>query len=140
MSEVYIAPEPTQLSVLEKIEENTANLIFPELVSGNLPVAPNISRGSGVTDANTQRIVLASDSPNSVSLASIDAKSPALVSGASPVSMQVLGGTIPAYNNMLMSYTGTNLTTVQYRLNVAVVATVTMTYDASGNMLTATRS
>jgi hypothetical protein len=56
------------------------------------------------------------------------------------VSTQLLGGTIPAHDNVLMTYTGANLTTVQYRQNLAVVATVTLTYDALGNMLSATRS
>lgn len=39
--------------------------------AGNLPVAPNVSRGSGVADANTQRIVQASDSPDVTALTAV---------------------------------------------------------------------
>lgn len=66
----------------------------PALVTGRVPVdgsgvtqpvAPNITRGSGVTDANTQRVTLASDGPAVTALTSIDGKTPALVSGRQPV-------------------------------------------------------
>lgn len=63
-----------------------------------------------------------------------------LVTSPTGVSIKVIGSVIPDHNNVLMTYTGSNLTTVQYRLNTTVVATITMTYDESGNMLTATRS
>jgi hypothetical protein len=42
-----------------------------------LPVAPNVTRGSGVLDANTQRVTLASDGPTVAALTSIDSKTPA---------------------------------------------------------------
>lgn len=48
-------------------------------------VAPNITRGSGVADANTQRVTLASDGPAVTALSNIDSKTPALVSGRQPV-------------------------------------------------------
>lgn len=50
-----------------------------------VPVAPNVTRGGGALDANTQRVTLATDGPGVASLAAIDSKTPALVNGASPV-------------------------------------------------------
>lgn len=46
---------------------------------------PDITRGGGPIDANTQRVTLATDDPGVAALASIDAKTPALVSSAQPV-------------------------------------------------------
>jgi len=48
-------------------------------------VAPNVTRGAGAIDANTQRVTLASDGPAATSLGSIDGKTPALQSGAVPI-------------------------------------------------------
>ena len=45
---------------------------------------PDITRGSGPIDANTQRVTLATDGPTVATLTSIDGKTPALVSGAVP--------------------------------------------------------
>jgi hypothetical protein len=42
-----------------------------------LPVAPNVTRGSGALDANTQRVTLATDSAAVSALTSIDSKTPA---------------------------------------------------------------
>lgn len=56
-----------------------------ELLASVLPVAPNVTRGGGVLDANTQRVTLATDGPGVASLSSIDNKTPALVGGATPV-------------------------------------------------------
>lgn len=56
-----------------------------ELLASVLPVAPNVTRGGGALDANTQRVTLATDGPGVASLSSIDNKTPALVSGAGPV-------------------------------------------------------
>jgi hypothetical protein len=42
-----------------------------------LPVAPNVTRGSGTLDANTQRVTLATDGATVAALASIDSKTPA---------------------------------------------------------------
>jgi hypothetical protein len=47
------------------------------------------------------------------------------------------------YDYISGSYTGSNLTTVVYKLGGAsgtIVTTLTMTYDGSGNLLTVTRS
>ena len=56
-----------------------------ELLASVLPVSPNVSRGGGAVDANTQRVTLATDGPGVASLSSIDNKTPALVGGATPV-------------------------------------------------------
>jgi len=56
-----------------------------QLRASAVSVAPNISRGSGVMDANTTRVTLASDGPTVTALSSIDSKTPALVSGRQPV-------------------------------------------------------
>lgn len=63
-----------------------------ELLASVLPVAPNVTRGGGALDANTQRVTLATDGPGVASLLSIDNKTPALVSGAVPTT-DSLGGT-----------------------------------------------
>lgn len=77
--------KPTQLSVLEQIAENTKNTGLPPLSGGNLPVAPNVTRGSGAINANTTRVTLATDSPGVAALASIEAKTvPALDSTNQP--------------------------------------------------------
>lgn len=64
-----------------------------------VPVAPNITRGSGIIDANTQRVTLATDGQTVTSLTSIDAKIPTLINGRQPVNSsvpQVTSGTILA--------------------------------------------
>jgi len=61
--------------------------LLPSLVSGRWPVdgsgvtqpvSPNITRGGGVLDANTQRVTMATDGPTVSSLTSLDSKSLAL--------------------------------------------------------------
>lgn len=56
-----------------------------QLRAAPVPTAPNLTRGTGTADANTLRATLASDGPAVTGIASIDAKTPALVGGASPV-------------------------------------------------------
>lgn len=53
------------------------------------------------------------------------------------------GLSIPAHDYISNSYTGSNLTQTVFKRGGAsgtVVATLTMTYDGSGNLLTVTRS
>jgi hypothetical protein len=53
------------------------------------------------------------------------------------------GLAIPRHDYIANTYTGDNLTEVVYKLGGsegAVVATLTLTYDGSGNLLTVTRS
>ena len=50
---------------------------------------------------------------------------------------------IPTHDHITNTYSGSNLTTVVFRRGGAsgtVVATLTMTYDGSGNVLTVARS
>ena len=73
-------------------QKNSAGSIPVVIASDQsaVPVAPNITRGNGVVDANTQRVILATDSGVVTALASIDTKTPALVGGATPVSATAL--------------------------------------------------
>lgn len=53
------------------------------------------------------------------------------------------GLAIPEHNFISLSYTGLNPTTIVYRQGGAggnIVATLTLTYDGNGNVLTVTRS
>lgn len=68
------------------------------------------------------------------------AKMPDLVSGSVPV---VTGLEIPEHDHISLSYTSGNLTGVTYRTGGSggtVVATLTLTYDGSNNLLTVTKS
>ena len=56
-----------------------------QLRASAVSVAPNVTRGGGAMDANTTRVTLATDGPTVSALTSIDTKTPALQSGASPV-------------------------------------------------------
>lgn len=67
-----------------------------QLRASAIPVAPNLTRGSGAVDSNTQRVTLASDSPGVTGIASIDAKTPALVGGARPVIDAAVRDRLPA--------------------------------------------
>jgi len=55
----------------------------------------------------------------------------------------VQGLEIPGHDYISMSYTGSNVTGVVYKLGGAsgtTVATLTLTYDANDNLLTATKT
>ena len=84
-----------------------------------VPMAPNVTRGGGAIDSNTQRVTLAEDGPGVAALNSIS------------------GLAIPAHDHIALSYTGANLTGVIYKnggSSVTTVATLTLTY--SGSILT----
>jgi len=55
-----------------------------------ITTAPNITRGSGVIDANTQRVTLATDGMATTALTSIDGKTPALGQAAMAASSPVV--------------------------------------------------
>jgi len=57
----------------------------PALSNGNVPVAPNITRGSGVSDTNTTRVALATDSGVLTTLTSLDSKTLTPINGRHPV-------------------------------------------------------
>lgn len=66
------------------------------------PVAPNVTRGVGVADANTQRVTLASDGPAVTALTSMDAKTPSLINGATPT-IETTGELIEAIESLRMA-------------------------------------
>jgi hypothetical protein len=49
---------------------------------------------------------------------------------------KIRGFDIPEYDNIALSYTGTNLTGVAYKTGVTTVATLTLTYGGAGGELT----
>lgn len=59
--------------------------IYEEAIGAVTQTAPNVTRGGGAIDPNTQRVTLATDGPGVAALAAIDSKTPALVNGARPV-------------------------------------------------------
>jgi hypothetical protein len=52
----------------------------------------------------------------------------------------IAGMQIPPYDTIELSYTGGNVTSVGYRHIGSLVATVTLTYDGSGNLIQVARS
>ena len=75
MSAFYDAPDGQQAQ----------GVIIVNATSSPIPTAPTVAMDGGPIDANTQRVTLATDDPGVAALASIDAKTPALVSSAQPV-------------------------------------------------------
>lgn len=64
-----------------------------------------------------------------------------LLGGGDAVTRQ--GLEIPTHDYIANTYSGTNLTVAVFRrggVSGTIVATLTMTYDGSGNVLTVTRS
>lgn len=93
-----------------------------QLRASNVGVAPNISRGSGVMDANTTRVTLATDGPTVTALSSIDTKTPALVNGRQPVDGSGVTQPISAVNLPLPAgaATQTTLANIDNRLGAGV--------------------
>ena len=63
-----------------------------QLRASAIPVSPNISRGFGNVDANTQRVTLASDGPTVTALTSIDTKTPSMDNSKQPVIPSMTSG------------------------------------------------
>lgn len=66
-----------------------------------------------------------------------------LVNATITGNIQVAGLVPESYDYVVATYTGTNMTTAIFKTGGSggtVVATLTMTYDGSNNMLTATRT
>ncbi len=61
---------PTANTILGRLK------IIGDVLSGTVAVAPNITRGGGVIDSNTQRVTLATDGAGVAALSSIDNKTP----------------------------------------------------------------
>lgn len=65
------------------------------------------------------------------------------VSPGTPLPVALAGLEIPAHDYIDLSYTGANLTSVVYKdggSGGTTVATLTLTYDGSNNLLTVARS
>jgi len=110
----------------------------PALVSGRVPVdgsgvtqpvAPNISRGSGVMDANTTRVTLATDGPTVSALNSIDTKTPALVSGRQPVDGSGVTQPISASSLPLPTGAATQTTLANIDTDLGALADAAATTD-----------
>lgn len=73
-----------------------------------------------------------------------DGKNGVLVSADTPLPItSVQGFDIPQHDYISCGYTGSNLTSVVYKTGGSggtTVATLTLTYDGSNNLLTVTRS
>jgi len=92
----------------------------------------NVTKGSGVVDSNTQRVTLATDGPGVANLTTIATNT-----------ARVPGFSLPAYDYISCSYTGSNLTGVVYKTGGASgtsVATLTLAYDGSNNLTSVTKS
>lgn len=90
------------------------------------------TKGSGPLDSNTQRVTLATDGPTVANLSTIATNT-----------AKVPGFSLPAYDYISCSYTGTNLTGVVYKTGGSsgtTVATLTLGYDGSNNLTSVTKS
>ena len=78
------AANPLPISVISSVA-----LTDTQLRAAVVPVSPNITRGAGIADINTQRVTLASDGPAVTALTSIDSKTraagQAVMTASSPV-------------------------------------------------------
>ena len=84
----------------------------------------SFQQGGGAVTSSTTRVTLATDGPGVAALSSI------------------AGLTIPAHDYIALTYTGTNLTGVQYRTGGAsgtIVGTLTLAYSGS-NLTSVTKS
>jgi hypothetical protein len=94
--------------------------------AGNpVPMAPNVTRGSGAIDANTTRVTLATDGPDVAALSSI------------------AGLAIPAHDFISLAYTSGNLTGVVYKTggsNGVTVGTLALAYNGGNQLISVTRS
>lgn len=57
-----------------------------------------------------------------------------------PTGAALPGLSIPAHDEIVMSYSGGNISTVVYKADSVTVATLTMTYDLSGNLTSVVRT
>jgi hypothetical protein len=121
-----------------------------------------VTKGSGVVDSNTQRVTLATDGPevtNSTAIKNNTATIATNTTGVATAANQatansslasivtntgkVPGFSLPAYDYISCSYTGSNLTGVVYKTGGSsgtTVATLTLGYDGSNNLTSVTKS
>ncbi len=105
----------------------------PALVSGRVPVdgsgvtqptAPNVTRGSGAVDANTQRVTLASDGPGVVALSNIDTDLGAPADAAANADGSGTYGLIPGVKRLIIHASNSlaNWTTLLARIPAQAIA------------------
>ena len=73
-----VAVTGTFFQATQPVSFTWAGLTDAQLRAAPVPTAPNVTRGAGAVDANTQRVTLASDGAGVTVLSSIDTKTPAL--------------------------------------------------------------
>lgn len=65
----------------------------------------------------------------------------AIVGTDGALRVNMIGSMVPyTYDSVTLAYTGSDLTTAVFKQGATTVATLTMTYDGSHNMLTVTRT
>lgn len=68
-------------------------------------------------------------------------KEPVRMAGDSNGNLSIISGlSIPEHDEIALSYTGSNLTGVVYKLATATVATLTLSYDGSDNLIGVVKS
>jgi hypothetical protein len=110
-----------------------------------------VSYNAGVTDAQTQRVVVANDQTLPISAASLP-----LPAGAATAALQTTGNSAittlsaktgasmvaVAHDEVVVTYVGSSnrISTVTYKLATATVATLTFAYDGSDRLTGVVRS
>lgn len=94
--------------------------------------------------ANKRIVIVNEDDDVQVSVTERGSKGALGVEILDPSGNQITNGLITEqYDYISLSYTGSNLTTVVYKTggaNGTIVATLTLTYDSSDNLLTVTKT
>jgi hypothetical protein len=113
---------PTDAATASKQDLLLTELQLKADLTETQPVAPNITRNSGVIDANTTRVVVASDQT---------------------LATQNKSDFVPfAYDNITTTYVGatSKIDTVVYKTGITTVATLTMSYDGSDRLISVVRT
>ena len=70
-----------------------------------------------------------------------DGTQPVRMAGDSNGNLSIINGlSIPEHDEIVLSYTGSNLTGVEYKLATVTVATLTLSYDGSDNLIGVVKS
>jgi hypothetical protein len=108
-----------------QIDIGTGTATSPVTPANPLPVSGTVTATIGTLPLPTGASTSALQTTGNTSLSNIYAE------------LQKLNSLVPArWDNFTCSYTGVNLTGVVFKLGAATVATITLTYDGSNNLLT----
>jgi len=89
----------------------------------------------GSENDDTRKIELVRD------VASGQVSLPVALFGADGQRMNLAGGLVPEkYDSITLAYSGTTLVAVIYKLAAATIATLSLTYDGSGNLTKVART